>query len=199
MHHDDNNGSSSMAGLQFGTVSDIQCSAGKLPRVRVRLPLFNNLRTWWLPVLHTATLKNKFFHMPDIGEHVAVLMTDDENGLVLGAVYSDADPPPLLNKDIFHIRFADGTILEYDRALHHLTANVAGDVLMQSSGVINISSKGNVQVVSQGRATVQASGGIKLAGAVDIDGPLHVSGKMTIDSDLVSLGKITDSDGDGGA
>ena len=59
---------------------------------------------------------------PDIGEQVAVLLdARGEDGVVLGAIFSAADAVPVVSRDKWHRRFADGAILEYDRAAHQLT------------------------------------------------------------------------------
>jgi phage baseplate assembly protein V len=186
-----------MSGLQFGTVSDVQVGAGKLPRVRVRLPLYNNVRTMFLSVLVPKTHQDKCFWMPDIGEHVAILLDDDGvAGVVLGAIYSDGDLPPTNDANLFMTQFADGTILQYDRTAHKLTATVLGDVVIAATGNASVSAGGSLDLSGK---TVTINGAIVLNGKVQIKDMLHVAGKSTFDSDIVSAGRITDADGDGGA
>ena len=68
------------ASFKFGTVSAVDA---KTCRVRVRLPDYDNLRTAWLPVLQAKTLRDKHYHLPDLGEHVVVLLDGrGEDGVV---------------------------------------------------------------------------------------------------------------------
>ena len=50
--------------------------------------------------------------MPEINEHVVCLMNNDE-GVILGSIYSEADNVPVVSKDKFHIKFEDGRVLGY--------------------------------------------------------------------------------------
>jgi len=66
--------------------------------------------------------------MPDIGEQVVCLMDlRDEAGAVLGAIYSEADVPPVNSADKFYLGFKDGARFEYDRVAHVL------DVIFQDT------------------------------------------------------------------
>lgn len=86
-------------------------------RVRVRFPDRDDVESWWLEVVQAKTLRDKAYWMPDVGEHVAVLMDENgEAGAVLGAIYSSADPPPVDSQDKDHVTFDDGGVMEYDRA-----------------------------------------------------------------------------------
>ncbi len=99
--------------------------------------------------------------MPDINEQVACMMDEHgEEGIVLGAIYSDADTTPISNQDKYHITFNDGTVLEYDRANHILTANV--------QGVANITAQ-----------TANITAEININGNVNVSGSMTVSGTVT--------------------
>ncbi|MZP49315.1 phage baseplate assembly protein V, partial [Escherichia coli] len=70
------------------------------------------------------TQDNKDYWLPDIGEQVEVLLDDNgEDGVVLGAVYSSVDTPPVTDKDKRYVRFSDEAAIEYDRKQHQLTVN----------------------------------------------------------------------------
>lgn len=113
--------------LKFGVV--VQTDPGK-GKVRVRFEDHDGLVSHWLPVVKGKTLRDKEYWMPDLNEQVACLMDENfEAGVVLGAVYSDADPVPVASQDKFHVRFDDGTTIEYDRAQHKLSAHVVGGTL----------------------------------------------------------------------
>ena len=74
--------------LRFGIVSQIDPI-----NVQARVSFEDDESTsFWLPVLQTKTLKEKFYEMPDIGEQVACLMDENsEDGVILGAIYSAED------------------------------------------------------------------------------------------------------------
>ena len=74
--------------LRFGIVSQIDPI-----NVQARVSFEDDESTsFWLPVLQTKTLKDKFYAMPDIGEQVACLMDENsEDGVILGAIYSAED------------------------------------------------------------------------------------------------------------
>ncbi|MCX8016412.1 MAG: phage baseplate assembly protein V [Rhodocyclaceae bacterium] len=115
-----------MVTLKYGIVTALDATT---QRVRVRLPDLDDLETHWLPVLSFRTRRDRITHLPDVGEHVAVLLDPQgENGLVLGALYSARDPAPADGPDITAVRFADGTAVEYDRAAHRLTIHCTGDI-----------------------------------------------------------------------
>jgi phage baseplate assembly protein V len=107
---------------RIGIVTDQDLAQG---RVRVRFPDRDQMRSYWLQVVVPKSLADKVFWMPDAGEQVVCLMDEcDEAGAVLGAVYSSVDAPPVQSPDKFHLRFHDGTIIEYDRAAHALTIHL---------------------------------------------------------------------------
>ncbi len=111
-----------MSGLRFGTVVE-QDPDGN--RVRVQLDDCDGMRTWWLGVLSFGTGGDSVYVMPDIGEHVAVMLDQcGEDGVILGSRHSAADRPQINDPKVRHIRFKDGTELIYDRDSHHLTAMI---------------------------------------------------------------------------
>jgi len=116
----------SLATLRFGVVTAVDAATH---RVRVRLPDLDDLETYWLPVLVARTHRDRFEHLFDVGDHVALLLDPrGEEGVVLGAIYSARDPSPGGTPDITRARFADGTTVEYDRAAHRLRVHCVGDI-----------------------------------------------------------------------
>ncbi len=74
-------------------------------KVRVVFPDYDEMISWWLPVVFAKTQDDKVYWIPDIGEQVVCLMDlRDEAGAVLGAIYSSADTPPVNSADKFHHR-----------------------------------------------------------------------------------------------
>lgn len=112
-----------------------------------------------LAVLHQRTGTDKSYWLPDVGEHVACLFLPfgRESGVVLGGLYSSADPVPVASRDKAHLRWADGTILEYDRAEHKLTGNVAGEIDLSCTGDARIDAGGDIDAAAAGEARVQAT------------------------------------------
>lgn len=122
--------------LKFGTVSAVD---EQTMRVRVRLPDLDNLRTDWLPVLTRKSLRDKDYWLPDVGEHVAVLLdANGDDGVVLGAFFSEADTVPVTSRDKWHRRFRDGTTIEYDRAARKLSIHCVGDIEISSETHISL-------------------------------------------------------------
>jgi len=90
-------------------------------KVRVVFPDYDEVISWWLPIIFFKTQNDKAYWIPDIGEQVVCLMDlRDEAGAVLGAIYSDADVPPVNSANKFHLAFQDGTSFDYDRVAHLL-------------------------------------------------------------------------------
>lgn len=130
--------------LRYGIVTNID---EKTCHARVQFAE-DELSSYWLAILQAKTQKDKFYFMPDIGEHVACLMDERcEAGVILGAIYSDLDEVPVVSKDKFKISFQDGTQLEYDRKEHELNVicpniNITGminhtGVLFNSTGIFS--------------------------------------------------------------
>jgi phage baseplate assembly protein gpV len=90
-------------------------------KVRVVFPDYDEMISWWLPIIFFKTQDDKAYWIPDIGEQVVCLMDlRDEAGAVLGAIYSEADVPPVNSADKFVLAFKDGASFDYDRAAHVL-------------------------------------------------------------------------------
>jgi phage baseplate assembly protein gpV len=102
-------------------VGIVQAQDTAQAKVRVVFPDYDEMISWWLPVVFAKTQDDKCYWIPDIGEQVVCLMDlRDEAGAVLGAIYSAADVPPVNSADKFHIAFKDGAHFDYDRVAHLL-------------------------------------------------------------------------------
>ena len=146
-------------------------------RVRVIFPDYDEIVSWWLPILFPKTQNDKAYWIPDIGEQVVCLMDmRDEDGAVLGAIYSSADTAPADSADKFHLGFKDGASVEYDRAAHVLdlkfldNAEIKYDAGLaridgQSAERSDVQSDGErsqVTIDASGNVIVKASGQIQL-------------------------------------
>ena len=106
--------------------------------VRVVMPDADCIESYILPVLVRKTHKDKDYWMPDIGEQVlcVFLPTGQETGFVIGSPFSDPDPVPVGSVDIRHIRFEDGTWLEYNRKSGDMQVHCRGKITLASAAGI---------------------------------------------------------------
>ncbi|WP_275760916.1 phage baseplate assembly protein V [Ralstonia pseudosolanacearum] len=188
--------SESGATLKFGTVS-----ASRPGFARVRLPDFDNMRTMWLPILYPKTQDDQACWTYDAGEQVAVLLdARGEDGVVLGAVYSSADKPPVSGANKFVIRFKGGALLEYDRGTGVLTVTGVQKVVVEASTEILLKAGAKViidapdaettgNLLVKGKLTGQ--GGLAVSGG---DGA-KVTGNMRVDGNVDATGTVIDGDG----
>lgn len=106
---------------------------------RVKFDDIDGLLTAWLPVLHPKTRSDKVVWTLDVGEHVACLLDEYmESGCIVGAIYSDPDPAPVNSPEQFHLKFRDGTTIDYNRATHKLQIRAKGDVEIVSDTHITL-------------------------------------------------------------
>lgn len=134
--------------VRIGTVTGTDPATAK---VRVQFGDADRMVSYDLPVLFRKTQDDKDYQMPDIGEQVLCLFLPygAEQGFVLGAVYSQADVPPVISQDKKHRLFADGTWREYDRSSHLLSGKNVGSenlttVLDSNRAVVGRTQRGAV-------------------------------------------------------
>lgn len=104
--------------LRFGIVSQIDPI-----NVQARVSFEDDESTsYWLPILQTKTLKDKFYAMPDIGEQVACLMDENsEDGVILGAIYSAEDVSTTQSEKQLSVNLEDGSYINADKENQTLT------------------------------------------------------------------------------
>jgi len=109
--------------LKFGIVTNINPA---LAQARVQFA-DDDILSYWLPILQQKTQKDKFYAIPDIGEHVACLMdTNSEEGVILGAIYSALDAPPASSKTQLMIKFEDESYINFNKETGILTLKFKG-------------------------------------------------------------------------
>ena len=119
----------SQATLRFGIV---QAQDASLGRLRVTFNEFDHLLSYWLPVVVPKTQNDKAYWLPDIGEQVVCLMDSrDEDGVVIGAIYSQVDATPVQSSDKWHVGFKDGSTFEYDRSAHVLSLTFSDNATLK--------------------------------------------------------------------
>lgn len=106
--------------LRFGIVTQINPIS-----VQARVNFGDDDSTsFWLPVLQTKTLKDKFYSMPDIGEQVACIMDENsEDGVILGAIYSSADLPIAQSEKELSINLEDNSSINANKETNSLTVS----------------------------------------------------------------------------
>lgn len=109
-------------------------------RVRVRVPDADSLVSYELPVLSQKTQDDKFYALPDVGEQVVCVFLPYglEQGFVVGAFFSQADTVPVNDQDKYHIRFKDGTTVEYDRRRHQLTVDCVREIVVRAASHVQV-------------------------------------------------------------
>ena len=127
------------------------------------------LVTDWLPVLCPRACADMHYDLPDIGDQVLCLFLPYglEQGFVIGSMYGKRTPP-VQSGDKWHRVFRDGTILEYDRAAHKLTANVKGDVDITTTGNITGTIQGNLTASVQGSLSASSQGPASVSSAAQL-------------------------------
>ena len=103
--------------LRFGIVSQIDPI-----NVQARVSFEDDESTsYWLPILQTKTLKDKFYAMPDIGEQVACLMDENsEDGVILGAIYSTEDVPSVTSEKQISLNLENNSLINIDKETNSL-------------------------------------------------------------------------------
>ncbi len=114
--------------LEFGTVKEI-----KGLEARVHFEAWG-LEDMWLKVPQKFTVTKKSKIMPEIGQLVAVILTDDLcDGVILGGIYNEIDLPPEDLGDDF-IQFEDGSSISH--AEGSKSFNLTVDNLFVSKNII---------------------------------------------------------------
>lgn len=171
--------------VQYGIVTSVDPKTGT---ARVQLPDQDDMVTADLRVIQARTLKDQCQHLPDVGEHVACVFEGQgyEEGMILGAVYSEADPCPAHDPQVEYHKFEDGTEIEYDRKKHTLAAIVKGTADISATGNISATTEGNADISAKGAINISAQGEIKIssgssitlgAPVVNINGTLNWGGQ----------------------
>lgn len=104
--------------LRFGIVSQIN---PVLAQARVNFG-DDDSTSFWLPILQTKTLKDKFYSIPDVGEQVACLMDENsEDGVILGAIYSTEDVPAVTSEKQISLNLENNALINIDKETNTLT------------------------------------------------------------------------------
>lgn len=114
--------------------------------VKVYFPDWDEKVSFDLPVMQKNTLNSKFYWMPEPDEQVicAFFANGSQEGVVLGAIYSESDTVPsqfLDSDDSDGVVFPDGTTIKYDVINHVLTIDVKGGIQVTSEKEIVVNGR----------------------------------------------------------
>ncbi|ACF12732.1 phage baseplate assembly protein V [Chloroherpeton thalassium ATCC 35110] len=155
--------------LKFAKITEID---EQKALARVMFPELN-LTSGWYFVLQRKTKMEKYYVMPDIGEHVVCLCSDDLAwGVVLGAIYNDLNTIPADAKSGVEMKvFSDGTTVKYDTAGSELE--------------INLNTSGKVKLI----------GNVEIVGNVSIDGEMSATKDISTEKNLEAGEDVSDGNG----
>jgi phage baseplate assembly protein V len=131
--------------IRVGIVKEIDPAKCK---VRVTFKELDGMTSYWLPVIVNKSHKDKHYHLPDVGEMVAVAFFEESmgEGVVLGAIYNNIDTPPATTVDKHKVTFEDGSTVEYDRKEHKFYMDIKGEVTINVTGKTTIVSDGTIDI-----------------------------------------------------
>lgn len=167
--------------VRYGTIMAVDHATR---RVRVKS---GEIETAWLPwSAGRAAAGKRRWDAPEIGEQVIVLApTGDlrQAGVIPGFYQSDFDAPSSdPNKD--KAEYGDGTVVEYDRALHALTVDLQGTKLFADRNKIELTIGGTTLTLTADSTTlvtpqfVTDSPQSTFTGAVTVEGLLTYQGGL---------------------
>lgn len=154
--------------IRFGVIAAVQMEP---PRVQVTT---GTLTTAWLPWLALRAGADREWDPPSLGEQVMLFSPSGQlaNGIVVTGVYSDHIPANGNRPGLHRRTYADGTVIEYDSAAHHLNATLV------DGGTTNLISKGGINLV----------GDITHQGDYIQTGNQTVTGRVDVSIDVVAAG-----------
>lgn len=180
--------------LRIGTITEIdpdKCYA------RVTF-LDDGIVSDFLQICVMGATGNKYFHVFDINEQVAVLMDENgEEGVIIGALYNDKNTAGG-NADVPRVEFSDGSYIEYNRNTHEYNINVQGKVKITAATEVNIAANTEVKITSTAQVSITApavsvSGNLTVAGSISAGGGTMTmsGGNISVDGNLTANGDIT--------
>jgi phage baseplate assembly protein V len=133
-----------MAGAEFkrGTVKE---NDPKKARSRVEVTDEDGSASYWLAWNMSSAGASKMYSQPDVGSQVNVLFDrHGEDGIILGARYSDQDQPPTQNGALVKALMEGGGDVEYNKGNGQFIIKMPGGVVIETPLLII---RGEVQIV----------------------------------------------------
>ena len=175
--------------VRFGTIKTINPSK-PIPRVIVNL---GDIETPEIRCLNIRSGDDATWDMPSINEECVVISPCGEIGptsFVLYGFYNDDHPAPSddLNKKIR--MFADGCVIAYDIAAHHLSAVLpsGGTAVLTADGGVTVNGDTTINGNLQVNGSTAMTGNNTVGGSQLVQGSSHSSGTFSSDGDVTASG-----------
>lgn len=175
--------------VRFGTIKTINPSK-PIPRVIVNL---GDIETPEIRCLNIRSGDDTTWDMPSINEECVVISPCGDIGptsFVLYGFYNDDHPAPSddLNKKIR--MFADGCVIAYDVAAHHLSAVLpsGGTAVLTADGGVTVNGDTTINGNLQVNGSTAMTGNNTVGGSQLVQGSSHSSGTFSSDGDVTASG-----------
>ncbi len=123
--------------FKVGIVTEFSSESG---RARVKFPE-DDVVTDWLSVIVRRTLGDKTIDSLSVNEQV-VCVFNDEDGVILGSIYSDEDQPSEeAGSKVWGREFADGTVIKYDQTSKKLEVKISSGGSVEIDGDLKVTGK----------------------------------------------------------
>lgn len=175
--------------VRFGTIKTINPSK-PIPRVIVNL---GDIETPEIRCLNIRSGADSTWDMPSENEECVVISPCGDIGptsFVLYGFYNDDHPAPSddLNKKIR--MFADGCVIAYDIAAHHLSAVLpsGGTAVLTADGGVTVNGDTTINGNLQVNGSTAMTGNNTVGGSQLVQGSSHSSGTFSSDGDVTASG-----------
>ena len=175
--------------VRFGTIKTINPSK-PIPRVIVNL---GDIETPEIRCLNIRSGDDSTWDMPSINEECVVISPCGDIGptsFVLYGFYNDDHPAPSddLNQKIR--MFADGCVIAYDIAAHHLSAVLpsGGTAVLTADGGVTVNGDTTINGNLQVNGSTAMTGNNTVGGSQLVQGSSHSSGTFSSDGDVTASG-----------
>ena len=141
--------------VKIGVIEEADYSQA-IPRAKVRM---GDLLTTWLPMLALRAGQDQSWWPLEVGEQVLVLSPsgDPAQGFILGSINQSRVPANGNKQELHRTNYADGAVIEYDRAAHAL----------------------NAQLPSGATTELISDGGVSVFGDLTVDGNIKATQDIT--------------------
>ena len=173
--------------VRFGTIKTINPSK-PIPRVIVNL---GDIETPEIRCLNIRSGDDATWDMPSINEECVVISPCGDIGptsFVLYGFYNDDHPAPSddLNKKIR--MFADGCVIAYDIAAHHLSAVLpaGGTAVLTADGGVTVNGDTTINGNLQVNGSTAMTGNNTVGGSQLVQGSSHSTGSFSTEADVTA-------------
>ena len=110
--------------IRIGKITSVD---EKKHTARVQFTDRDKMVSWDLPVLVPSTVDPQDYCLPVENTDVVrvFLPNGQQQGFVIGAFYTDANPPPITDRKKYLRKFKDGTEIEADKETGNVTVKTA--------------------------------------------------------------------------